>query len=80
MAGLIELANVDKKSAMQQFGSLARLEQQRNLTNDNIQQQKKQDKKSAIGSAIGLGVAGFQMGGPVGGAIGLGVGLLGSLF
>lgn len=94
MPGLLELAQHDKAQALQGFGQAAQLEQRRDDTNKQLQQQATAQRKQAIGSAIGTGASvamavgggmgasgmgALAAGGPAGLAVG-GLMLLGSLF
>lgn len=79
MAGLLDLAQVDKNNALQGFGQAAQLEQRRDDNNEQLQQQADAQRKQAVGSAIGTGASvAMAAGGPAGLAVG-GLMLLGSL-
>ncbi|MDP1542408.1 MAG: hypothetical protein Q8L99_04585 [Polycyclovorans sp.] len=76
MAGLIGTGQAYKDLARGSLQEVARTEQQRKITNDQLEAQQKQGMISNVASGAGLG---FAVGGPAGAAIGAGIGLLGSI-
>ena len=80
MAGLLELAQVDKNNALAGFRQASQLEARRDNNNEQLQMQADAQRKQAVGTAIGTGASvAMAAGGPAGLAVG-GLMLLGSLF
>lgn len=82
MAGLIGTGQAYKDLARGSLQEVARAEQSRKQTNDQIDSAQKQATISNVAAGAGLGAsigAGASVGGPWGAAIGAGVGLLTSI-
>lgn len=82
MAGLIGTGQAYKDLARASLQEVARTQQQRKITNDQLEAQQKQATISNVAAGAGLGAsiaAGTSVGGPWGAAIGAGIGLLGSI-
>lgn len=82
MAGLIAQGEAYKRLTDQGLEQVARADQERQMTNEQIKGAKRQQGVSNVLGGAGLGAAigqGAAVGGPWGAAIGAGIGLLGSL-
>lgn len=74
--GLIDIAGQTRNQAMGGLREAARLEEQRENMNKELEAQKKQATMSSVGAGAGMGA---MVGGPLGAVIGGGVGFLSSL-
>lgn len=82
MAGLIAQGQAYKALTDRGLAQMARDEQEREMTNQQIKSAQKQQGISNVMGGAGLGYMigqGAAVGGPWGAAIGAGIGLLGSL-
>ena len=77
--GLLQMSQSLKQQGMAGLGDSAKLEQQRNMLNEQMKEQKKTTEKTSMASGAATGaMMGFMMGaGPVGAVVGGAVGLLG---
>lgn len=70
---IMSMGQSTKAQSKQSLNTLADMEQKREITNDQIDSQKKSSQMS--GTASGA-MVGFMVGGPLGAGIGAGIGLL----
>lgn len=70
---IMDMGRSTKSQATNSLNTLADMEQNREIANDQIDAQKKQAQMSGVASGA---MVGFTVGGPVGAGIGAGIGLL----
>lgn len=75
--GILDIGGQTRKQAMAGMDDAAKLENQREAANKQLDAAQKQQTMSAVGTGAGIG---FMVGGPVGAGVGAGVGYIASLF
>lgn len=79
--GVLQQVNRDRDMATGMYGSLSRMEQQRQGANDQLKNNHRANQANMAGGALAMGVQAGMMGGPgIGLAVGVGSMLFGSLF
>ncbi len=71
---IMDIGRSTKAQSKQSLKTLADMEQNREIANDQIDSQKKQSQMSGVATGATMG---FMIGGPVGAGIGGAIGLLG---